>query len=122
MRIPVQSFKDAVLLFEAGLVEREPNDINKVALAIGLRHRNGSIFGVIDSELAKDGYVDVDELRDDINAGMDAGKGKISLNAKVPKAAKEYLGVTLDKITITKDYADYFFDKIIPSVVHSAED
>ena len=33
---------------------------------------------------------------------------------------KEFLGITLENVTLTKEYADYFFDKIIPTIAQTS--
>jgi len=120
MKITVDDFKKALLLFEAGLLEHETNEGNRTVLGIGFRRKNQEIFSKVEELLAKDGFVDVDELREDINAGLEANKGTMSILPKIPDFAREFLGVTLERVVITQEYADYFFDKIIPTVTQLA--
>ena len=119
-KVSIDDFEKALALFETGLIDHETNEGNKVALGIGFRRKNRDILCKVNESLAVDGFIDVDELRECINAGLEANKGTIPLIANVPDFAREFLGVTLEKVVITKDYADYFFDKIIPAVTQLA--
>lgn len=120
MKVSVENFKKALLLFEAGLLEHEQEEGNKVVLGIGFRRKNQEIFSKVEETLAKDGFIDVDELREDINAGLEANKGTMSFLPKIPNFAREFLGVTLERVVITQEYADYFFDNILPAVATAA--
>lgn len=114
MKVSIADFKNAVLLFEAVLIEQTGDLTNKSALAMGLMKRSKEINDAIDAS-AKDGMIDVDELKALVDAGLKGGGGKIVLKPEIPGWARA-LGVTIKDITITAAEAEEFFSKIVPQV------
>jgi hypothetical protein len=120
MKVSTTDFKNAVLMFEAKLIEQSSNVTNKSALAMAFTKFAPQIDAAI-AQSAKDGMVDVDELRELVDAGIKGGGGQIVLKPQLPGWAS-LLGVSIKDITITADEADEFFTRTIPSVSPSAID
>ena len=118
MKVSIADFKNAVLMFEAKIIEQVNNVTNKSALAMAFTKFAPQIDAAI-AETAKDGMVDVDAIRTLVDAGIKGGGGKIVLKPQFPSWAR-LLGVGIGDITITKDEADEFFTKTIPTVSASA--
>lgn len=118
MKVSIADFKNAVLLFEAGQIERTADLTNKSALAITFTKFAPDIDSAI-AGMAKDGMVDVDSIRTLVDAGLKGGGGKIVLKPDVPQWAR-LLGVSIKDITITADEAEEFFTKTIPQYSPSA--
>lgn len=120
MKVSVADFKNALTLFEAGLIEQTKELTNKSALAMAFTKYAPKIDAAI-ADMAKDGMVDVDELRTLIDAGIKGGGGKIVLKPEIPDLAR-LIGVSITDITITAAEAAEFFDSTLPSVSVSAID
>ena len=118
MKVSTTDFKNAVLMFEAKLIDQSANLTNKSALAMAFTKFAPQIDAAI-AESAKDGMVDVGAIREIVDAGIKGGGGKIVLNPQFPSWAS-LLGVSIKDITITKADADEFFTQTIPSVSPSA--
>lgn len=114
MKISAVDFKNAMLMFEAGLIDSASTITNKSALAIVLKKFAPQIDKAIAS-IVKDGMVDVDEIKALVEAGIKGGGGKIVLMPKFPDWLS-LLGVTIKDITITAAEAEEFFTKTIPQV------
>jgi len=112
MKVSIPDFKNAVLLFEAGLIEQTKDATNKSALAMAFAKFAPQIDAAI-ADMSKDGIVDVDAVRELIDAGLKGGGGKIVLKPEMPGWAR-LLGVTIQDITITAAEADEFFTKTVP--------
>ena len=118
MKVSTADFKNAVLLFEAGQIERTGDVTNKSALAMAFTKFAPDIDAAIASS-ATDGMVDVDSIRALVDAGLKGGGGKIVLKPAIPDWAR-LLGVSIKDITITADEVEEFFTKIIPQYSPSA--
>ena len=114
MKISAVDFKNAVLMFEAGLIDGASSLTNKSALAIAFTKFTPQIDRAIAS-VATDGMVDVDAIKELVDAGIKGGGGKIVLAPQFPEWAP-LLGVTIKDITITAAEAEEFFTKTIPQV------
>lgn len=118
MKVTATEFKNAVLLFEAGLMEQTGDPTNKSALAMAFTKFAPQIDAAI-AGMSKDGLVNVDEVKTYIDAGLKGGGGKIVLKPEIPQWAR-LLGVTIKDITITSQEAEEFFTKTLPAVSPSA--
>ena len=118
MKVTTTEFKNAVLLFESGLIEQTGDLTNKSALAMAFTKFAPQIDSAI-AALSKDGFVNVDEVKTYIDAGLKGGGGKIVLKPEIPQWAR-LIGVTIKDITITSQEAEDFFTKILPAVSPSA--
>ena len=118
MKVSATDFRNAVLMFEAKLIEQTSDWTNKSALAIAFQKIAPNVNEAIASA-AKDGMVDVDAIRALVEAGIKGGGGKIVLKPKFPDWAS-LIGVSIKDITITAEEAEEFFTKTIPQVSPSA--
>ena len=118
MKVSVTDFKNAVLMFESKIISQATNETNQSALAIAFTKFAPQIDEAI-AQSAKDGIVDVDEVRALVDAGIKGGGGKIVLKPQFPSWVA-LIGVSIKDITITKEEADEFFNQTIPSVSPSA--
>ena len=118
MKVTVQNFRNAVLMFEAKLIEQASSVTNKSALAMVFTKFAPKINDAIAS-LAVDGMMDVDAIKELVDAGIKGGGGKIVLVPQLPDWVS-LLGVTIKDITITAAEAEEFFTKTIPQVSPSA--
>ena len=114
MKISITDFKNALMMFEAKIIDQASNVTNKSALAMAFTKFAPQIDAAIASS-ATDGMVDVAAIRTLVDAGIKGGGGAIVMKPQLPDWAA-LLGVSIKDITITKDEADEFFDKTIPSV------
>ena len=114
MKVSVADFKNAVLMFEGALIDGASSVTNKSALAMAFTKFAPQINDAIAS-LVKDGMVDVDAIKELMDAGIKGGGGKIVLMPKFPDWVS-LLGVTIKDITITAAEAEEFFTKTIPQV------
>ena len=118
MKATTTDFRNAVLMFEAKLIEQASSVTNKSALAMAFTKFAPQIDEAIAS-VATDGMVDVDAIKTLVEAGIKGGGGKIVLAPKFPDWAA-LIGVTIKDITITAAEAEEFFTKTIPQVSPSA--
>ena len=118
MKVSTTDFKNAVLMFEAKLIEGVSSVTNKSALAMAFTRFAPQIDAAI-AGAAQDGMVDVDAIRALVESGIKGGGGQIVLKPKFPDWAA-LLGVSIKDITITAAEAEEFFTKTIPSVSPSA--
>lgn len=114
MKVSVADFKNAVLMFEGALIEGASSATNKSVLAIVFTKFAPQIDKAIAS-LVVDGMVDVDAIKELVDAGIKGGGGKIVLTPQFPDWVP-LLGVTIKDITITAAEAEEFFTKTIPQV------
>lgn len=118
MKVSIADFRNAVLVFEAKLIEQMESATNKSALAIAFTKFAPDINAAIASA-ATDGMVDVDAVKALVDAGVKGGGGSIVLKPRFP-AWVSLLGVGIKDITITAAEAEEFFTKTLPSVSPSA--
>ena len=118
MKLTVQDFKNAVILFESVIMDRYSEPADKGALGVAFFDNAARIDEGI-SKVAEDGMVDCEKMRGRVNAFLKGAGGEFAIPAKVPALAR-LLGVTIDKIAITQGDADIFFDSIVPSVAQAA--
>ena len=119
MKVSVADFKNALTMFEAKIVQSQTTNINKFVMGIALARYGRKADKMIATFVGEDGMVDVDALRADIEAGLEASGGELVLEPDFPNELRQ-VGLTITKIKFSKQDFEEFFTKTLPSVSPTA--
>ena len=120
MKVSVKNFKEALKHFETNVVATQCTTMNKFVMGVAFGRLNAKADDMIKSFLDANGMVDVDALRSDVEAGMDAvGEDVLDIVPEINPDLR-LMGVTIKTIKITKDDFKDFFENILPAVANAA--
>ena len=120
MKVTTTDFKNALTLFEAKVIATQDTSMNKFAMGIALARLNNDADGMLAPFLDKNGMVDVDAIREAVDIGMKAtGGAELDIVPEIDPKLRLF-GVTIKKVTLTKEDFKDFFENIIPQVSPSA--
>ena len=119
MKVSTTDFKNALTIFEAGIVDSQTTSMNKFAMGVALARLNAESDKMLVPFLDANGMVDIDRLRAEVDAGMKAAGGELEITPEIDPKLRLF-GVTIKSIKFTKDDFKSFFDDTIPSVSLSA--
>lgn len=120
MKVIIADFKNAVSLFEAGIISQFKKSANKFAMGIAFALADKKIDAMIEPFKTTDGMVDCGALREYIDAGLKASGGELVIEPQIDPALK-FIGVGIGSITITQMEFDNFFDTILPAAAKPVE-
>lgn len=113
MKVALDDFKAALALFEAEFVNTFKTSMQKFIAGTVIAASGAQIDSVL-ANFTKDGIVDVDAIRDLINAGMKSCGGQIDI--PINFGVLSSLGATPIEITITLNDIEKFFGQTLPAV------
>lgn len=116
MKVSKKVFTEALKHFETNVVATQATSMNKFVMGVAFGRLNAKADKMVEKFLDAGGLVDVDALRADVEAGMEAvGDDVLDVVPEIDSDLR-LMGVTIKAIKITKDDFKDFFDNILPSV------
>lgn len=119
MKVSTTDFKNALTVFEAKVIESQKTTMNKFALGVALACLNNGTDTMLEAFTDASGMVDVDRIRDDIDAGLKASGGELEIIPEFDPKLRLF-GLTIKNIKFTADDFKEFFDDTIPRYSPSA--
>lgn len=113
MKVSMVDFKKGLVLFTAEFINSLSLPCYKMLAGMKIRDERTKIDAKIAARADENGMIDVDEIREIVNEGLKYCGGEF----EVPL---DFGLLGHDKIKITRDDLDKFFDKTLPSVSPSA--
>ena len=119
MKVTVQDFESAVTFFVSELCDTAPNKAQKFLLGAKFCGKRPELHNYLLARADKDGILDVDTIREEIDFGLKMAGGDFDLSTDF--GIFQYAGVPSLKMNLTKLDADKFFTQTVPSVCKDVE-
>ena len=113
MKVALDDFKAALALFEAEFVNTFKTSMQKFIAGTVIAAAKERIDSML-ANFTKDGIVDVDAIKELIDAGMKSCGGQIEI--PISFGILSSLGANPIAITITRDDIEKFFGQTLPAV------
>lgn len=114
MKVPIAIFRTALVMFKAEFISTMETKLNKFLLGFGLaRYIRKFDVGLLDY-VDKDGMVDVDIIKQDIDSAMSDCEGEFDLN--IDFGDFRALGAKPAKTIIRTADIEKFFSQTLPAV------
>lgn len=113
MKVAIDDFKAALTLFEAEFVNTFKTSMQKFIAGTVIAAAKERIDSML-ANFTKDGIVDVDAIKELIDAGMKSCGGQIDI--PINFGVLSSLGATPIEITITLNDIEKFFGQTLPAV------
>ncbi len=116
MKVRVEEFKNALLLFEAEFISSMKDNAQKFFSGFGVSEKAREIDAYLAKFVDADGLVDIDRLKSDIDFGMKQCGGEFNLHIDFGPLA--FLGVKPANIRISLNDVEKFFKQTLPAVTN----
>ena len=114
MKVPIANFRTALVLFKAEFIGTMETKLNKFLLGLGMARYFRKLDAGLLAYVDKEGMVDVDALKQDIDSAMGDCGGDFELN--IDFGDLTLVGARPAKTIIRTADVEKFFTQTLPSV------